>query len=400
MSLPPNKSLRVLLVSFVENTRSTGMGKWTHCIADELKELGHQPTTWFANDFPLLKRIGRAHALLFPVALTVRILSRRADFDVVVLHEPSGFWYGLMRRMNFGLPPMVVMCHNVESKHLEEMLEFASVGVAVSPPGTRWKAPVFRMWQSDGSIKFADHVICLSSIDREYLESRLRIPPDQITCMVNGVRAWGFPTPRKLDGRRVLFVGGWLEVKGRRLLPTLWTKIREIAPGATLTIIGSGQPAEKVVADFIPEDRSSVRVIPRLTDEAELMDEYSRHDLFLMPSLSEGSPLALLEAMAAGLPVVATRVGGIPDIISHQVNGLLFAPLDCAEGAAHVRRIFQEPLTAAGIGEAARQRAEKLSWRESCKTFLSALDKVMTYSPRTGVRKVSSRSMALKRVDD
>ena len=349
------------------------MGKWTHSVTDCLRQLGHEPSVWFAEDFPRFASRQRWAVLLFPLALAWRIWKRRGDFDVIVIHEPSGFWYGLMRRMGFQIPPMIAMCHNVESKHHREMVGYASLGLAVVPWASRLKVPLFRIWQSDGAIRFADHAICLSSIDREYLLGRLRVPSQRVTLMINGVSPEQFWAKRSQGGRRVLFVGGWLNVKGRRLLPGLWSMIRARVSTATLTIVGAGQPSELVLRDFASEDRGSVSVISRLTSELELVAQYADHDVFLLPSLSEGSSLALLEVMAAGLPVVATAVGGNPDIVTDGVDGLLFPPADLEKGAAHVCRLLEDRATASRLGKAARARAEMLSWHQSCQALVSAV---------------------------
>jgi glycosyltransferase involved in cell wall biosynthesis len=69
----------------------------------------------------------------------------------------------------------------------------------------------------------------------------------------------------------------------------------------------------------------------------------------------EAAPNAVLEAMAAGLPVVATRVGGIPEVLNHERNGLLVAPGDSGELATAILRLMDEPDLGARLGSAARQ---------------------------------------------
>lgn len=367
---PPS---RILLVSFVGNNRWSGMGKWTHSIADCLRESGQDPALWFLEDFPWLAKHWRLAAMLFPIELAWRIWKKRADFDAVVIHEPCGFWYGLMRRIGLRVPPMIAMCHNVESKNHREMVRYAAQGLAVVSRASRFKVPLFRLWQSDGAIRFADHVICLSSIDREYLVGQLGVLAERITVMINGVCPQRYGAKRRPGSQRVLFVGGWLNVKGDRVLPRLWSKVRARIPDASLTIVGAGRPAEQVLPDFASEDRDSVSVISRLTDERELAAEYADHDVYVMPSLSEGSSLSLLEAMASGMPVVATAVGGNPDIVTAGVNGLLFPPEDFDLGAAHVCRLLEDPAAAARMGEAARKRAQSLTWQRSAEVLASAV---------------------------
>src|SRR5262249_4311054 len=270
--------MRILLVSFVGNNRWSGMGKWSHRMAEELTKLGHSTNLWFEDDFPILKRTGRLSVLMFPFIVALRLLCQRSRFDVVVIHEPSGLWYGMLRRLLPSLPQMVAMCHNIESRHFGDLMKAASRGLATVPRGTRIKTPLFRLWQSDGTIRMADHVVCLSTIDRSYLVNHLSRHPNQVTCLINGVATENFyHRAEASQGQRVLFVGGWLDVKGRKLLPSIWLQVRTKFPHALLTMIGTGQTADLVLRDFDPADRSSVTVIPRLDGEAEMTAQFAAH---------------------------------------------------------------------------------------------------------------------------
>jgi glycosyltransferase involved in cell wall biosynthesis len=346
------------------------MGKWQNCMAHALTELGHDTTVWFADDFPKLRNSGRFSVLMFPIALALRLWREQDTFDVVVAHEPNGFWYALMRRVSPSLPPMIAMCHNVESKVFKELLTAASQGFAKVKIGNRIKTPLLRRWQSDGAIRNADRVVCLSSADRDYLINRLGCDPKRVTSQINGVGPEHFLTVKKTESfRKVLFVGGWVDVKGRRLLPKIWSRIRLRSPEARLTAIGTGLSAETVLADFKPQDRDSVTVIPRLTDPSDMSAQFENHDVLLVPSISEGSPLVVIEAMAGMLPVVAAHVGGIPDIITHESNGLLFSAMDLEDAATQVCKLIEDPALTMRIAKCAQERAHSLTWSAAATTL-------------------------------
>ncbi|MGQ0810829.1 MAG: glycosyltransferase, partial [Nitrospiraceae bacterium] len=82
-------------------------------------------------------------------------------------------------------------------------------------------------------------------------------------------------------------------------------------------------------------------------------------DIFVLPSLNEGIPMALLEAMAAARPIVASRVGGIPEVVEHSISGLLVAPGMDQELAKGCQSMMENPELARCLGAAGRQRVEK-----------------------------------------
>jgi glycosyltransferase involved in cell wall biosynthesis len=373
----PDDRRRVLLVSFIEDSRWTGMGRWTHETADALRASGHQVETWFADDFPRTRGFGRLAVLGFPVVLAAALVRRRKAFDVVVIHEPSGFWYGLMRKLWRSLPPIVVMSHGVETKLFRDIVRYGRAGLAAVPRSTRLKAPLLRFWQTDGTLRLGSQVICLSTFDRDYLAKDLGVPPTRVTHMINGVEIPDASEPPERSPDAVLFVGTWLDRKGRRLLPAMWRRVRLEHPQARLTLVGTGASRDEVLPWFDATDRDSVSVIERIENAAEMRRQYEHHALFVLPSLGEGSPLVLLEAMSAGMACVATRVGGVPDIVTHDLDGCLFEPEDAPEGARQLVRLLGDHTTARNLGSAARERARQLTWRQTADTLLAAVNSAL-----------------------
>ena len=379
------RSPSVLFAAYAPRSAATGMGKWAAEIVRELEALGYVVTRWDQEDFAAVARWRRFRVLVFPLVLAARIVRRRATFDAVVIHEPGGFWYGVLRRTFGSLPPMTVICHNVESKVFGTLREAHRAGFARRLPWSVVSHVLLRRWQSDGAIRLADQVICLSEEDRRYIAARVRGPRPGTTRVTNGVRADEYDSPRARSGNsHVLFVGGWLDIKGRRVLPRLWAAVLHRCPQATLTIVGSGRGADDVRRDFPASARDRVVVTEGVADPSAMRDAYSRHDVLVMPSLSEGSPLALLEAMAAGLPVLATAVGGIPDVIRDGESGLLFDWRDPGGGADAVCRLLADPVLAARLGRAARERARGLTWRDAASGVAAAIERARSRRTPSG----------------
>jgi glycosyltransferase involved in cell wall biosynthesis len=84
-------------------------------------------------------------------------------------------------------------------------------------------------------------------------------------------------------------------------------------------------------------------------------------DVFVLPAISEGLPMALLEAMAYGLAIVATEVGGVPDVVSDDSQGLLVPPRDPVALAAALGRIGEDVAMRVRLGAAAKERSEEFS---------------------------------------
>jgi glycosyltransferase involved in cell wall biosynthesis len=157
--------------------------------------------------------------------------------------------------------------------------------------------------------------------------------------------------------------GGWLDVKGRRVCPKSGKASGARFHQAQLSIIGSGCPPEMVEADFEMELKGSVHLVPRVEDEQEMAGQYLSHSVFLMPSLQEGSPLSLLEAMASGLAVVASRVGGIPEIVTMEKTVYCLTQWTSKAPWRAFAWCFRSPRLPQRLGQRAMETARRLSWQ-------------------------------------
>jgi len=121
-------------------------------------------------------------------------------------------------------------------------------------------------------------------------------------------------------------------------------------------IVGDGPERERIVQAIQSAGlEESVSLTGHLKD---LAPYYGAADVVAIPSLSEGSPNVLLEAMAFGVPIVATEVGGIPEIVTHGETALLVPAQDPGAMAAALARLISEPGTASALARQAREKVE------------------------------------------
>jgi len=107
-------------------------------------------------------------------------------------------------------------------------------------------------------------------------------------------------------------------------------------------------------------------------EQSEVLRWWQRAAVAALSSHDEGMPVSLMEAGACGVPAVATRVGGIPELVEHEVTGLLTAPGDAVAMADNLARLLANPRLAASMGEAARRRIqEKFTLRRQVDQLLA-----------------------------
>jgi glycosyltransferase involved in cell wall biosynthesis len=172
---------------------------------------------------------------------------------------------------------------------------------------------------------------------------------------------------------KILAVGRLLPLKGHAVL--LEAAARLVSDGAPvqITIVGDGHERARLeqLAARLGVDRD-VRFAGAVGRDV-LPDYYAQADIFCLPSFAEGVPVVLMEAMAAGLPVVATRVAGIPELIRDEQSGLLVSPGRPDLLFAALRRLVESASLRRRIGTAGRARVETEFEVRSCARQLATL---------------------------
>ncbi len=238
-------------------------------------------------------------------------------------------------------------------------------------------APAY--WRLDAKIARASFVACISNFARA--QAMLLAPPEQwdklhiVHCGVDPARYR--PTGRR-RGKRLLFVGRLAAVKGVAVLFEALKSLREHHPDLTLTLIGDGpeRPALEGLANN--HGLSGIVTFLGYRSQDDVAAALGAHDLFVLPSFAEGVPVVLMEAMAAHLPVIATQVGGVSELVEHGRSGLLVAPGDVQALADALETLLEDPDLGAKMGAVG---AEKVAGEFDSTTEAARLKRLLEGAP-------------------
>ncbi len=237
-----------------------------------------------------------------------------------------------------------------------------------SDPGRpRWGRAGFDALVRWGTLDRARRVIAETQMEREFL-SRIGVPNDRLRVIPGGIDLSTCPpaAPREPPANaplRILFVGRVeFEQKG---VDVLLDAAQRLARRTDLEwrIVGEIWVPPEVLAVRTARLPPSVRlVVTGRRSESELDQEYRTADLLVVPSRFEPFGLVLLEGLARGLPIIASRVGGMPEIIGESGTALWVPPGDPAALAEAVERLADDPALRRRMGSAGRHRAEAFDW--------------------------------------
>jgi glycosyltransferase involved in cell wall biosynthesis len=262
---------------------------------------------------------------------------RRVEPDVLAFNTPRPIWLGNIASLFTG----------VRTRILFRRVNFPLRRNIFSRLKYRWRI---------------DCIIAISASIQHQLE-RSGVPLDRIRLVYEGIDPG--PAPER-DPRARLAAGPPMVVgsvahlsaeKGHAYLVEAAARIPRVRERIRLVIVGDGDCRSKL------QERVSQLGLDEVVHfagfQSAIPELLRSFDLFVMPSLSEGLSSAILSAMAAGLAVVATDVGGIPELVRPEVNGILVPPADPDALARAIEKLADEPEEAFRMGAAGRRRMEQ-----------------------------------------
>jgi starch synthase len=291
-------------------------------------------------------------------ALSVGLAMARDPVAADVVHTHT--WYvglGGMLVQSIHDLPLVVTLHSMEPLRPWKADQLGT-GYAVSS------------WAERLAVERADRVIAVSAQMRGDILTHFQVDPDRVVVIHNGVDAEAFARTDRQDalarhGVRApytLFVGRISEQKG---IFQLLEAARTLPAGVQLVLCASSPDTPELLTrlEAAVAGRPEIRWINAMLPVPEVVQLYSHAAVFVCPSIYEPFGLINLEAMACGTPVVASRVGGIPEVVVEGETGRLVEPGDVAALGQALREVLGDPARARRMGEAGRRRVEaQFSW--------------------------------------
>ena len=216
-----------------------------------------------------------------------------------------------------------------------------------------------RRWRIDEKIARAKFVACISNFCRSQgmiFADQEHWPKMQVVHC--GVKPELYVKAAHSQGQNLLFVGRLAAVKGVAVLLRTMVEVKKRFPEAHLTLIGDGteRPALQSLTARFGVEKNVTFVGPK--SQSEVAEALRTTDLFVLPSFAEGVPVVLMEAMASGLPVVATRIAGIPELVEDGVSGHLVPPGSAPALAEAIRALLDAPERWAAMGQAGRAKVD------------------------------------------
>ena len=299
-------------------------------------------TLWHLFDIRGLRKFS---GYLYMASLGWYLWRQRDQYDVIHVHLLSyPAWPAVLAGRWFGKKTIIKIANSGTQSDLLRMRQDDLL------PGQRFMLPLTLQ---------ADRLVAIS---RE-ISAELRaagVPAERIEHIPTGVVVPPAPLRRPAVAGEValIFVGRLVASKGVTTLLPAFAQARAACPTLAWRLWLAGEGALRADLERLAHSLGIAGCVQFLGTVADVASYFGQADIFVLPSLAEGLSNALLEAMAAGLPSIATQVGGTPELIQEGETGLLVAPEDTAALAAAMVRLAEDPVLRQALGQRARRKVE------------------------------------------
>jgi glycosyltransferase involved in cell wall biosynthesis len=362
--------MRILVAHNVPRGRNGGMSRIMSFIHDELEATGHSVEYFCSED---AEHTGKLDRFTFPLAVLrhARAAWRAGrPYDVINVHEPIAAAAVLGKRQTGAR--IVVTSHGLESRGWQQRIANGEI-----PLKSRFAYPATVLWQARLALRRADHVFCLNSEDAGTLVAS-GIPKNRITRIFPAADPiFGLATHDYSRANTILFAATWIPRKGIQDLVTGFARVAAARPTVRLVVLNPGVP-DAAVLNLFPSEVSKRVSVVRAAPEKGVAEVFASADIYVLPSVFEGTPLTLMEAMWSGLPIVSTDTCGMHDVLRHEENGLLIPIRAPGLLAQELERLLDDPGLRAKLGHTARSEAiQHYTWRQSAQPVREAYESLV-----------------------
>jgi glycosyltransferase involved in cell wall biosynthesis len=275
-------------------------------------------------------------------------------------HPTDVVVWGRMSRLIRRLNPDVLHGHGAKAGAFVRMKGASSKTIRVYtphggslhyPPNTMKGALYSRLERA--LMDRTDLFLFESAFARDTYQRMIGTPKGLVRCVFNGVTADEFdPIARAADATDIVYVGEFRHIKGADLLVDAVARLRGDGRPVTLTLAGDGEETEAITAQIA---KLGLGEAVRLIGHVKARFGFSKGALLVVPSRGDSMPYVVIEAAAAGIPMVAANVGGIPEIFGPHADAL-FAPGIVAAIADAIEGALEDPAAALARAKELRQR--------------------------------------------
>ena len=322
---------------FAELAWMRAQGHWVTLAAHPSSQIARRAREANIHLYPL-----RTQKVLLPFAVAeLAVWMRRHRIDIVNTHSSNDGWTA-------GLAARLAGCVLIRSRHIE-----------VDYPNRFFSGIAFRV--------LPHHLLTTSQRIADRLIAELDIPTERVTCLPTGIdlERYNPAVAGKLRGE--LGLASDVALVGMISVLRSWKGHAAFLDAAAILlksgrllhfVIAGDGPGRQELTDKIAQAPWQGRVT-LLGHRADVENVLASLDVLALPSYAhEGIPQIILQAQATGRPVVATRIGGIPEVVEDGVTGLLVEPRDHRALAASIARLLDDPVLRSQLGEAQRRYAE------------------------------------------
>lgn len=281
------------------------------------------------------------------------LLRQKDQYDIIHAHSHLYFstvLCALARRL--GSSPLVITNHGL-----------------ISQTAPMWLQKIYIPTVGKWTYNAADTVICYTDTERSQLIN-LGINPEKIVVIHNGVNTEIFAPAKSIpDKKQILWIGKYVPGKGVEYLIKGFQLFSQDHPDYQLVMVGRG-PLKDTYIETIQELGIAEKVVFKdFVPNNDLPKYYQESQIFVLPSLEEGVPRTILEAMSCGVPVICTRLPQLVDIVSG--SGLLVPTKDPQAIADALSQVVSDPTFSLSLGENGRKRVlSDYSWEDTVRKTL------------------------------